>query len=152
MTSFVDRSRDDPREGSVEGSADAMIDGLKALAADEPLTLNVSGQCMEPAIPDGTEIVVSPRTRYWPGDVIAFRSAAGELRVHRLIGYRWREGRLLLQTRADASGTLDEPFPKQRVIGRVVAATRAAALVTPRDRLKSVARFVRLRLRGALDR
>ena len=41
----------------------------------------------------------------------------------------------------DASGTLDEPFPKQQVIGRVVAATRAAAMVTPRERLKSVARF-----------
>jgi len=154
MTSTVESGRGEargPAADDAQGALDPTIEGLRALALEEPLRLNVSGQCMEPAIPDRAEILVSPRARYWPGDIVAFRSAMGELRVHRLIGFQWRGGRLLLQTRADASGTLDEPFSSQRVIGRVIAAP-AEVRVALHERLASIARFVRLCLGGAFNR
>ena len=88
---------------------------------------------------------------YWPGDILAFRSASGELRVHRLIGYRRMGGRRLLQMRADATGTLDLPIEPQRVIGKVVG-TPQPYTVPAAQRVSALARFMRLRLREMLGR
>ena len=111
---------------------------LRQMAAAEPVRLTVRGDCMRPVLEPGREVTVAGSARYLPGDVVAFDSGAGSLVVHRVIGYRWRQGRLVLQTRADASGTLDSPVDPQRVIGRVVEPR------VPASRLRSLWRFLRL--------
>jgi len=144
-------------EGSPTGCAELdresglVTEGLKALAEEHPLALVVKGHCMAPRLEPGSEIIVSPRRRYWPGDILAFRSRQSELRVHRLIGFHRRNSRLLLQTRADASGTLDPPLLPEQVIGRVIAGPRAAR-VSLADRLTAAARFVRLWRAGVFSR
>lgn len=119
-------------------------DALRQLAAEEPLRLAVRGDCMRPLLVDGQGVTVVGARRYRPGDVVAFAAGDGGLVVHRVIGYRSRGGRLFLQTRADASGTLDRPFDPASVIGRVVEPA-----IAPR-RLRSIWRFVRLWLGGRL--
>ena len=117
---------------------------LREMAAEAPLRLTVRGDCMRPLLVDGQEVTVAGAARYWPGDVVAFASPAGSLVVHRVIGWRRRGGRLLVQTRADDSGTLDPAVDPARVIGRVVDP------VVPAKRLRSLWRFARLRAGGHL--
>jgi hypothetical protein len=106
---------------------------------------------MEPVIPAEAESVVSERRRYWPGDILVFRSAVGELHVHSLVGFRRREGQVLLQMSADATGTLDQPIPREQVIGKVIG--NPEPLVVPlTGRIVAMARFLRLLLVRALRR
>ena len=128
-----------------------VIEGLRSLALEAPVTFRVSGQCMEPLIPAEAEVVVSAQRRYWPGDILAFRSQVGELRVHRLVGYQRLEGRLLLQMRADATGTLDQPVPREQVIGKVIG-NPSPFVVPMTSRIAALARFLRLRLVRVLRR
>ena len=102
---------------------------------------------MVPLLADGQTVEIAGARRYRPGDVIAFASADGGLVVHRVIGYRPRRGRLLLQTRADASGRLDPPVEPARVLGRV-----RGPRVAVRDRVRALWRFARLGLGGRLPR
>ena len=106
---------------------------------------------MEPVIPEEAEIVVSARRHYFPGDILAFNSAIGDLRVHRLIGFYVRRGRLLLQMRADASGTIDQAVTRDQVIGRVIGLPGPYS-VPLTGRLSAVASFFRLQLGKLLGR
>ncbi len=122
-------------------------EALRQLAAEEPVRLTVRGDCMRPLLVDGQAVTVAGARRYRPGDVVAWTAASGGgLVVHRVIGYRWRGGRPCLQTRADASGTLDPPVDPERVIGRVVDPP------LPARRLRNLWRFARLWLGGHLPR
>ena len=122
-----------------------IAEALTELAAEAPVALTVRGDCMVPLLTDGQRVEVKAARRYWPGDVIAFSSPTGELVVHRVIGYRSRRGRVVLQTRADASGTLDQPVAPARVLGRVEGLRVGAGA-----RLRALWRFARLALGGHL--
>lgn len=128
-----------------------LAQALQAMAREAPVSFHVTGQCMEPIISEEAEVVVSARRWYWPGDIVAFHSTVGELRVHRLIGYYLRRGRLLLQMRADASGTVDQPIALDRVIGQVTG-TPSPLRITPTTRLSALTSYCRLRLGKLLRR
>lgn len=124
-----------------------LAEALGRMASEAPVRLIVRGGCMRPLLDEGQAVEIRQARRYWPGDVVAFPSPAGRLVVHRVIGYRPRRGRLWLQTRADASGTLDPPVAPRRVLGRVLGVA-----VPARDRLRALWRFGRLWAAGQLPR
>ena len=152
----MDRNREDSHRSGTRADASGrqtatgrVVEGLRQMATEAPVTFRVSGQCMEPVIPAEAEIVVSARRRYWPGDIIAFRSALGELRVHRLIGFHRQRGRTLLQMRADATGTLDQLVGSEQIIGKVIGNPRPLT-VSLSSRIAAVARFARIQMGRAL--
>jgi hypothetical protein len=83
---------------------------------------------MEPNLPHGARVEVSPRQIYLPGDVIAFASTGGSLRVHRVLGYRWHASGLALVTKGDQSPSIDAPVPAEHVVGLVRGGDCAAAI------------------------
>lgn len=91
--------------------------------------LRVRGGCMEPLIRSGEEVLVRRRRIYLPGDVIVFRTRAGDLAAHRILGYRWAG----LVTQGDHCAEHDAPVGREAVVGAVEAiavplAARIAAL------------------------
>ena len=120
-----------------------VLEALRREAVEQPLRLTVRGHCMEPVLPAAGDLLVSGARRYWPGDIVVFRSAAGDLRAHRLIGYRWRQGKLLLQMRADATATIDSPVGGEMVIGRVIGAPEPIR-ISIGERILAVLRWLRL--------
>ncbi|MBV8203289.1 MAG: S24/S26 family peptidase [Acidobacteria bacterium] len=88
--------------------------------------MTVRGDCMAPRLRDGDRVLVAPAARYWPGDVVAFRTPQGRLALHRLLGYRLCSGRLLCVTRGDRCDRPDSPLTPERLLGR--AAVRPTAL------------------------
>ena len=70
---------------------------------------------MAPDLSDGATVEISPRKFYFPGDVIAFLAPNGELRVHRVLGYRWKR----LVTKGDNASWIDPPIAFDRVLGLV---------------------------------
>jgi hypothetical protein len=61
------------------------------------------------------------------GDLVVVDIPGLGLVVHRLL---WR-GRETVRTRGDATGRVDPPVARDRVMGRVVAATRAGRAMLP---------------------
>lgn len=150
-SAISDNGGNRPPDSRESADMQRLDQALREMSGHEPLRLRVSGQCMEPTIPDDGEIVVERAARYWPGDVVAFRSAVGDLRAHRLVGYRWAGGRFLAQTIADATGTIDRPVQPGKIIGKVIG------VPTPYrphllDRVAALLSFVRLRFREAVGR
>ncbi len=117
-----------------------LLAALRDLAGEEPLALTVRGRCMDQALPDGARIAVARRRWYWPGDVVAFRSAEGPLFVHRALGPLWRGGRLLLLAQGDALSRPDSPVAFDQVLGRVC---RPPRLTRRQHRLRSLLRWAR---------
>lgn len=111
---------------------------LQRLGREAPLPVVVRGSCMAPLATDGSQVAVTPRRRYRPGDVVVYRAAGGELRMHRVI-LALPGGRLV--TRADAAPSADASVPRSRVLGRVVGGEVAPALVEPLRRHRWVARL-----------
>ncbi len=106
------------------------------LASSGPVTVTVRGGCMAPKIPDGARVVVAPATRYWIGDVVAYRTRQGGLVLHRVLGYRRREGRWYLVTRGDRDRGVDGPVAPEQVIGRLERG------VAPVGRVAAAGRFL----------
>jgi hypothetical protein len=118
----------------------SLLAGLRDLAHESPLPLVVRGACMGPRLADGARVAVTRHRRYWPGDVVAFRSAEGPLLVHRLLGPWRRAGRWHLLAQGDALSRPDAPVPLDQLVGRVEG---GASLTAWRDRLRSVGRWAR---------
>ncbi len=140
------------REAPVRRADLEFARALRLLAGERPLHFNVSGQCMAPTLRHGSSVEISPAKRYWPGDIVAFSTPTGELRLHRVLGY-WLAGwSMRLVTRPDSAGTRDPLIVPAEILGRVTAMEGRArpARVTWRDRLKASSRFVRLALRGLI--
>ena len=81
-----------------------------------PVVLRVTGRSMEPVLPRGARLQVSPTPAeaLVPGDLIVF--PLGESVVcHRLIAVRGR----LFHARGDASLSMDPPVHRCQLIGRV---------------------------------
>jgi signal peptidase I len=102
---------------------------LRDLAAAGEAKVIVRGACMEPLLHSGDEVTVHARRVYWPGDVIVFRTRAGDLAAHRVLG--WRAAGLV--TKGDHCEIHDGPVTRANVLGaigvRVTLAQRACALV-----------------------
>jgi hypothetical protein len=120
--------------------------GLRELARELPLAVTVRGDCMAPRLRDGDRVAVAPAARYWPGDIVAFRTREGRLALHRLLGYRLRSGRLACVTRGDRCDLPDAPLAPERLVGR------AAVRPTPAERARAVLAWLALALRAARRR
>jgi hypothetical protein len=120
--------------------------GLRALARELPLAVTVRGDCMAPRLRDGDRVMVAPAARYWPGDIVAFRTPQGRLALHRLLGYRWCSGRLACVTRGDRCELADSPLAPQLLLGR------AAVPPSPAERARAALGWLALALLGARRR
>jgi signal peptidase I len=111
---------------------------LRDLAAGEAVSVRVVGGCMEPLLARGEAIRVERRRRYWPGDVLVFRSPAGDLTAHRVLG--WRPAGIV--TQGDGCDVHDAPVSRDAVIGAV-----AGVRIRRRSRVWAAARFARIVMR-----
>lgn len=121
-----------------------VLEALREMARERPVAVTVRGGCMAPRLAEGDQVEVAPARLYWPGDVIVFRAADGRWLVHRLLGWRWWQGRLAGVTRGDGCPCHDAPVPFGRVLGRVVGPSGRTGAV---DRVRAVLAFLRLALR-----
>ena len=104
---------------------------LRELAAEAPVSLRVSGDCMAPLLRDGATIRVVRSRYYWPGDAIIVHAPDGRLLVHRLLGcylkgksWRWLTG-------ADTAMWPDMAVPTERIVGKVCGGDCSPALIRP---------------------
>jgi signal peptidase I len=115
------------------------FDFVRELATRESVTVRVRGSCMEPLICAGSEVAIRRRRFYAPGDVIVFRTSAGELTAHRVLGYRRRAGQMFVMTKGDHCQEHDPPVAPEAIMGAV------AGLAIPwRQRLQALAQLVRI--------
>ena len=113
------------------------FEALRDLARDGWVEVDVRGSCMEPRIADGQRVRIVAARVYWPGDILAFQSGDGRLRIHRFLGYA--PGGLV--TRGDRCPCHDGAVPAARVLGRVEGRVRIV------DRAKAGLDLLRLALR-----
>ena len=121
-----------PGGGAREAVNPAAFRFLRELASEERVTLRLRGDCMAPGLVDGEVVTVRRRRVYLPGDVIVFRTPAGDLAAHRVLGYR---GRGVL-TRGDHCAIHDSPVAREAIVGAV-----EGLRVKLRDRARALARF-----------
>lgn len=121
-----------------------LLNWFRELSTVAELYLRVSGKCMVPALLPGKQVRVSRQRLYLPGDVLAVMMPSGQLRVHRLVGYRWHRGGLAVITAPDNQRGFDSPVWLNFVLGRVVQRDREIRfVVSPKTRLRAVARYFR---------
>lgn len=106
---------------------------LRELVSADAVALRVRGTCMTPRIAEGAVLQVRPAFAL-PGDVLVFRTPAGDIAAHRLLGWR-RSG---FVTKGDHAVGHDAPVRRENVLGV------AAVPVSPLDRARALATFVRL--------
>lgn len=99
----------------------------------------VRGDCMEPRLRSGRELQVRSKRVYLPGDVIVFRTHAGDLAAHRVLG--WRPAGLV--TKGDHCELHDAPVGRDAIVGK------AQVPVAFRERLRAVVALARIVLRRA---
>ena len=88
---------------------------------------------MAPYLAEASRIVVRSRFAL-PGDVLVFRTPAGDVAAHRLLGWR-RSG---FVTKGDHAVIHDAPVRRANVIGV------AEVAVSPLQRIRAVATFIRI--------
>jgi hypothetical protein len=123
-----------------------VLDALREMARERPVAVTVRGGCMAPRIAEGDRVEVAPARLYWPGDVIVFRAADGRWLVHRLLGWRWWQGRLVGVTRGDGCPCHDAPVPFGCVLGRVVGRVGVTG------RARAILSFLRIGFRSSIGR
>jgi len=135
--------RPDPR--SRPGADSRIVTALREEARQREIVIRVVGDCMAPLLAPGAEVQIRSSRFYWPGDVVAFASRAGELTLHRLVGYRLRRGRLAAITMPDNELRPDASIPLAKVLGKVCGGDcdQRAVEIPWSDRRRALARFVR---------
>lgn len=113
---------------------------LREAARGERISIVVRGDCMQPQLRDGDAVDIRAKRVYWPGDVIVFRTRAGVLAVHRVLG--WRAAGVV--TRGDHCVDHDPPVARDAILGAV------CMRVTLRDRVKALVRLARIIVRRVL--
>ena len=92
---------------------------------------------MTPALADGATVTVRQRRVYLPGDVLVFRTRAGDFAAHRMLGWR----RSALVTKGDHCEIHDAPVARNAIIGAVDVRIKVS------DRVKALASYARIVLR-----
>lgn len=113
---------------------------LREVSRGAPLPLRIRGGCMVPALDDGEAVVVRARRFYFPGDVLVFRTNAGDLAAHRMLGWR----RAAIVTKGDGCEIHDAPVASHAILGAVELPVRV------RDRMRAVLHFARIALQRTL--
>lgn len=127
---------------------------VRQLAANEALVVTVRGACMQPLFGDGARLKVTALRRYWPGDIIVARHAAGGYSAHRLLGYHLRGRTLQVLTQGDTAQRPDALRPTTDILGRVVGGecqSRAYRIPFHR-RIIALGQYVRHSLGAVLGR
>ena len=114
---------------------------LRELAQDAPLPLTVSGASMVPSLKPGQRVLVEACRFYFPGDVLAFRSADETLVIHRLLGYRFGIRQSRLVTCGDAAPHCDAPIKAEQVIGKIVSIEGTPWRTPFKTRVKATTQF-----------
>ena len=124
---------------------------VRSIAAERPLRIRITGDCMAPRLRDNAYVWVHARRRYWPGDVLVIRSRSGQLLAHRLIGVYRRHGHWRWLTKADSAPRPDFAVSAAEIVGRLSGGECSSALVSVpfRDRMLAAWRFLRF---AAIDR
>jgi len=133
------------------------LQALRDTARRETVPVRVEGTCMHPALDPGAVVLVRAARLYWPGDVVVFAAPAGDLTVHRVIGWGpaswtrpWRNWAVWAQ--ADGAATPDSPIAPDRLLGRVPGRPGIGVRVSAALRLLGhLARRVQSRVRAAED-
>ncbi len=115
---------------------------IKEFIDQGPMTVQLTGVCMQSAIPANSDVRLEKKSIYWPGDIIAFRRGDDEVVSHRFLGYLpgrkcWR-----VITRADSAGAADGPVPVKDVLGRVSHVERKPYRPSLNDRAKALANWL----------
>jgi hypothetical protein len=113
---------------------------LRDFSRGAPLSLRIRGGCMVPALEDGAAVMVRARRFYFPGDVLVFRTNAGDLAAHRMLGWR----RSALVTKGDGCEIHDAPVASQAILGAVELPVRV------RDRIRALRHFAGIAVRRIL--
>jgi hypothetical protein len=101
------------------------------------LPFRIRGACMAPAFADGSVVTVRARRIYLPGDVLVFRTLAGDLTAHRMLGWRRAE----IVTKGDHCEIHDPPVAKHAILGAVDVPVKM------RERMKALMHYGRIVLR-----
>lgn len=117
---------------------------LREMAAEAPVRLRVSGDCMAPLLQDGATIHVVRGRFYWPGDAIIVHAPDGRLLVHRLLGCYFKGKGWRWLTRADTAIWPDTAVPTERIVGKVCGGDCSPALIRPTvtHRWEALRRFI----------
>lgn len=110
---------------------------LRDLAREGHSSVIVRGHCMEPLLASGEAVSVRARRVYLPGDVIVFRTPAGELAAHRVLG--WRTAGIV--TKGDHCHEHDAPVARTEIVGAVDVPVAVS------DRLRAAVAFLRIVVR-----
>ena len=110
---------------------------LREMSRGDALPMRIRGACMAPLFGDGDAFAVRARRFYLPGDVLVFRTRAGDLAAHRMLGWR----RAAIVTQGDHCEVHDPPVPRDAIIGAVDLPVRA------RDRANALLQLARIVLR-----
>jgi len=107
-----------------------LFQALREMSADS-ISFRIRGACMTPVLDDGTTVSVRARRFYLPGDVLVFRTNAGDLAAHRMLGWR----RAALVTKGDTCEVHDPPVSRQAILGAADVPVRL------RDRVSALLQF-----------
>ena len=107
------------------------FEALREVSRGAAMPLRIRGACMSPAFDDGATVTVRARRFYFPGDVLVFRTNAGDLAAHRMLGWR----RAALVTKGDGCEIHDAPVASHAILGAVELPVRM------RDRIRAVRQF-----------
>ena len=110
---------------------------LREITREDALSLRIRGACMTPLLDDGTTVSVRAHRFYLPGDVLVFRTNAGDLAAHRMLGWR----RASIVTKGDGCEIHDPPVSRQAIIGAADVPVRV------RDRVNAMLQFGGIALR-----
>jgi hypothetical protein len=110
---------------------------LREMTHGGAVSLRIRGDCMAPALNDRTAVAVRARRFYFPGDVLVFRTNAGDLAAHRMLG--WRGAAVL--TKGDGCVIHDAPVAADAIVGAVDLPVRL------RDRVRAIVDFAGIVLR-----
>ena len=124
-------------------------DAVSELVRQHGSTVIVEGDCMAPRIRQGERVTLEPVS--WPllGDIVAVRDPAGQILVHRCVGYRplssaWHWAIVTQADDAAVATSLDPYTPVPAVLGRAIAVDQRRLRVSMAERLRALARFCRL--------
>ena len=98
------------------------------LLAQQPFSITINGQCMQPVLRNNSLVSVQSKTTYWPGDILVFEAHPGTLSSHRLMGAMARfsepdsASRVMLHylTKADNTNQPDGWVTRDQIIGKVL--------------------------------